>query len=90
MSPGSSVVSVRSNFISYKCCKSKQFTHFVCIKCHNIYHKCCLPKFKAKIRLVKDNQLVCCEDDSYASDRDEERYFGENNTGLNPGKRTEK
>ena len=73
MSLGSGTVTQRSANISFKCCKSKQFIHFVCIKCYGIYHKCCIPKFKNKIRFVKDNQLICCEEDSFASDRDNEK-----------------
>ena len=68
------LISERSSFISFKCCKSKQFIHFVCIKCYAIYHKCCIPKFQKSIRFIKDNQLVCCdEDESFVSDRDEVR-----------------
>ena len=46
----------------------------MCIKCYAIYHKCCIPKFQKSIRFIKDNQLVCCdEDESFVSDRDEVR-----------------
>lgn len=62
-----------SDTIHFKCCKTKQFIHFVCIKCCGVYHKCCVYKFKSKIRFVKDNKLICCGDDSYTSELDEEK-----------------
>lgn len=70
----------RSSFISYKCCKTKPFLHFVCIKCFHVIHKSCIPKIKDKIRFVKDNKIVCCktDDTSYMTSdegEDDEKSF---------------
>lgn len=73
MSPGRHVSSECSYKLTYKCCKTKQFLHYVCIKCHGIYHKSCLPKYKSKIRFIKDNQIACCDNDSIVSDLDDEK-----------------
>lgn len=45
----------------YKCCKSKVLTHYVCINCLMVFHKCCIPKVKSQIRFVGQNKIVCCE-----------------------------
>lgn len=60
-----------SDNIAYKCCKTKPFMHYVCVKCHSIYHKSCVPKFKKQIRFVKLNKIICCEDDLSYSELDE-------------------
>ena len=62
--------------ISYRCCKSKQFIHFVCVKCSNVFHKSCLSKYRNQITFVKDNKIVCCKTDSdfsISSDSDDEK-----------------
>ena len=71
MSPGKLAVPERSNVINFKCCASKQFVHYICIKCYGIYHKCCLPRFKNRFRFIEANKLVCCE--VYASESDDEK-----------------
>lgn len=71
MSPGKLGIPERSNVINFKCCASKQFIHYICVKCYGVYHKCCLPRFKNRLRLIKANKLVCCDD--YASESDDEK-----------------
>lgn len=57
--------------VTYKCCKTKQFLHNVCVKCGSVFHKSCVLKFKSKFKFIKENKIVCCEEDSYASDLNE-------------------
>lgn len=60
-----------SNKTGFKCCKNKQFLHYICIKCHGIYHKCCLPKHKSKIKFIEENRLVCCDEIGSFSENNE-------------------
>lgn len=62
MSSNGSIVSQNSNINYYKCCKNKPFLHYVCIKYHSIYHKCCVPKVKKEVRFIKQNHIICCEE----------------------------
>ena len=53
--------SKRSSCVNYfKCCKSKQFIHFVCVKCCSIFHKSCLPRFRSQIKFLNGNKIICC------------------------------
>lgn len=64
---------------SFKCCKSKSFTHYICVECLSVIHKCCIPKFRNKIRFIKENKIVCCKlDDSFPIEEDEEKSILEN------------
>ncbi|CAG9817124.1 unnamed protein product [Phaedon cochleariae] len=56
--------------ITYKCCKSKPFIHYVCIQCHSIFHKSCLLANKKKITMVEGNQIICCKREP--NDQDEQ------------------
>lgn len=49
---------------SYHCCKNRVFTHYVCINCHSLFHKSCLPKYKSKIKFVSEHKISCCEQES--------------------------
>lgn len=60
-----------SSKTAFKCCKNKQFLHYVCVKCYGIYHKCCLPKHKEKIKFIEENKLLCCEESNSTSENDE-------------------
>ena len=60
-----------SNSVPFKCCKTKLFVNFVCVKRHSIYHKSCVSKFRKQIRFIKLNKIVCCEDDSSYIELDE-------------------
>lgn len=71
MSLGVGVIS-HSSCVNYKCCKTKQFLHYICIKCYNVYHKSCIPKYRTTIRHLKQNRIICCQDESL-SEYDEER-----------------
>lgn len=57
--------------ITYKCCKTKQFIHYVCVKCGSVFHKACVLKCKSNFKFIKENKIVCCEEDSYAPDLNE-------------------
>ncbi|KAG5896917.1 hypothetical protein JTB14_028145 [Gonioctena quinquepunctata] len=47
--------------MSFMCCKSKTFIHYVCAKCANVYHRSCIQKnFKNQIKFSQDNK-ICCE-----------------------------
>lgn len=70
MASGKDISSQSSCSINYKCCKSKPFLHFVCIKCFNVFHKCCVPKVKRHIRFIKQNKIICCEEEN-SSDHEE-------------------
>ena len=60
-----------SDNVAYKCCKNKPFIHYVCEKCHGIYHKACISKFRKQIRFVKQNIINCCVDDLSFNEPDE-------------------
>lgn len=57
----------------YKCCKTKSFTHYVCIQCFSIYHKCCIPRFKHAIKIVGGHQIICCKTET--DQRSEEQQY---------------
>ena len=62
--------------ICYKCCKTKQFIHYVCVKCSNVYPKSCLPRFRSQVNFIKGNKIICCKSEnewSINSDSDEEK-----------------
>lgn len=75
MASGTGTISRSSSFNSFKCCKSKPFIHYVCVKCLNIFHKNCIPRFKRDINFIKDNKIICCNDadESNSSDQDDEK-----------------
>lgn len=60
---------------SFKCCKTKPFIHYVCIKCSSVFHKSCLHRFRSTISSVNDNKIICCKDsdESLFSDYNDEK-----------------
>ena len=67
---------------NFKCCKTKPFVHYVCTKCSEVIHKCCIKKSTlGNIRFLKGNKIICCEnaEDSLnktsASDDDKMEIF---------------
>ncbi|CAG9822010.1 unnamed protein product [Phaedon cochleariae] len=59
--------------MSYKCCKLKPFIHYVCTKCSSVFHKSCVQQhWKKKVRFVKDNKIICCQENT------EEEHIEEN------------
>lgn len=75
MSSRNTLARSSNNILSFKCCKTKHFIHYICIKCQSVFHKSCLTRFRSKIRFVKENKIICCEDinDSHTSDQDDEK-----------------
>lgn len=63
-----------SPVISFKCCKSKHFIHYICVKCSSVFHKSCLPRLRKQISFLKENKIICCKDEneSYFSDLDKD------------------
>lgn len=59
-------------FNTYKCC-NRPFMHYVCVKCFSVIHKCCLSKYKNKIKHLRENKIVCCQstEESFSNDDDE-------------------
>lgn len=51
--------------MNYKCCKLKPFVHYVCTKCCSVFHKSCLQQqWKKKVKFVKDNKIICCQENT--------------------------
>lgn len=56
----------------FKCCKTKVFTHFICTKCFNIFHKSCLLRDKSGIVFTSENKIICCGKDSDWTDEEQD------------------
>ena len=53
----------------------------MCVKCTNIYHKCCVLKFKKHIRFIEQNKIICCEEDNPSDKEKVEQSVLEKTTG---------
>lgn len=50
--------------MSFKCCKTKIPSYYVCKSCSGIYHKSCLIKKKSKVTFLTGNTVICCKNDT--------------------------
>ena len=51
-----------------------------------MFHKSCLPHIRSQISFVKDNKIICCKDESFASELDKENSLLEQTISeLNEG-----
>lgn len=64
-----------SEVFIFKCCKTKVNSNYVCTKCFSLFHKSCVLRNKEKFSFLNDNKIICCKDDSDASDYNDETSF---------------
>lgn len=58
--------------MSFRCCKTKIISCYVCKTCFGVYHKSCLTKKKGAIHFISGNIINCCNNDASPDTEQEE------------------